>query len=306
MRGVRGLGARLFQALLTLWVATVVIFLLVRITGSPVDVMLPETATAEQRELTTKLLGLDKPLPYQYWIYVTRLLKGDFGRSYTMNADIGPLLLDRFWNTVLLATAAMAVGVALALPLGVLAAARRGRALDRLANVVALGGMSMPSFLTGILAALVFGVWLGWFPIFGARSWKHFVLPAMTLGWFNSAGLLRLLRSGMLDVLSSEYIKAARAKGLSDGLILWKHALRNAALPVLTFLGLSYGILLAGAVTTEVVFAWPGIGALASESVARRDFPVIQAVTLLTSAAIVVINLTVDILYGVLDPRLRR
>lgn len=306
MRGVRGLGARLFQALLTLWVATVVIFLLVRVTGSPVDVMLPETATAEQRELTTKLLGLDKPLPYQYWIYVTRLLKGDFGRSYTMNADIGPLLLDRFWNTVLLATAAMAVGVALALPLGVLAAARRGRALDRLANVVALGGMSMPSFLTGILAALVFGVWLGWFPIFGARSWKHFVLPAMTLGWFNSAGLLRLLRSGMLDVLSSEYIKAARAKGLSDGLILWKHALRNAALPVLTFLGLSYGILLAGAVTTEVVFAWPGIGALASESVARRDFPVIQAVTLLTSAAIVVINLTVDILYGVLDPRLRR
>lgn len=306
MRGVRGLGARLFQALLTLWVATVVIFLLVRITGSPVDVMLPETATAEQRELTTKLLGLDKPLPYQYWVYVTRLLKGDFGRSYTMNADIGPLLLDRFWNTVLLATAAMAVGVALALPLGVLAAARRGRALDRLANVVALGGMSMPSFLTGILAALVFGVWLGWFPIFGARSWKHFVLPAMTLGWFNSAGLLRLLRSGMLDVLSSEYIKAARAKGLSDGLILWKHALRNAALPVLTFLGLSYGILLAGAVTTEVVFAWPGIGALASESVARRDFPVIQAVTLLTSAAIVVINLTVDVLYGVLDPRLRR
>lgn len=306
MRGVRGLGARLFQALLTLWVATVVIFLLVRITGSPVDVMLPETATAEQRELTTKMLGLDKPLPYQYWVYVTRLLKGDFGRSYTMNADIGPLLLDRFWNTVLLATAAMAVGVVLALPLGVLAAAHRGRALDRLANVVALGGMSMPSFLTGILAALVFGVWLGWFPIFGARSWKHFVLPAMTLGWFNSAGLLRLLRSGMLDVLSSEYIKAARAKGLSDGLILWKHALRNAALPVLTFLGLSYGILLAGAVTTEVVFAWPGIGALASESVARRDFPVIQAVTLLTSAAIVVINLTVDVLYGVLDPRLRR
>jgi len=306
VRGVRGLGARLFQALLTLWVATVVIFLLVRITGSPVDVMLPETATAEQRELTTKMLGLDKPLPYQYWVYVTRLLKGDFGRSYTMNADIGPLLLDRFWNTVLLATAAMAVGVVLALPLGVLAAAHRGRALDRLANVVALGGMSMPSFLTGILAALVFGVWLGWFPIFGARSWKHFVLPAMTLGWFNSAGLLRLLRSGMLDVLSSEYIKAARAKGLSDGLILWKHALRNAALPVLTFLGLSYGILLAGAVTTEVVFAWPGIGALASESVARRDFPVIQAVTLLTSAAIVVINLTVDVLYGVLDPRLRR
>jgi peptide/nickel transport system permease protein len=200
----------------------------------------------------------------------------------------------------------MAVGVVLALPLGVLAAARRGRALDRLANVLALGGMSMPSFLTGILAALVFGVWLGWFPIFGARSWRHFVLPAMTLGWFNSAGLLRLLRSGMLDVLSSEYIKAARAKGLSDGLILWKHALRNAALPVLTFLGLSYGILLAGAVTTEVVFAWPGIGALASESVARRDFPVIQAVTLLTSATIVVINLTIDILYGVLDPRLRR
>ena len=300
------LGARLLQALVTLWVATVVVFLLVRVTGSPVDVMLPETATPEQREFTTRLLGLDRPLPYQYWLYVSRLLQGDLGRSYTMNADIGPLLLDRFWNTALLATAAMAVGVVVALPLGVLATRRRGGLLDTVASLVALGGMSMPSFLTGILAILVFGVWLGWFPIFGARSWRHFVLPAVTLGWFNSAGLLRLLRSGMLDVLSSEYITAARAKGLSERRVLWKHALRNAALPVLTFLGLSYGILLAGAVTTEVVFAWPGIGALASESVARRDFPVIQAVTLLTSAAIVVINLTVDVLYGVLDPRLRQ
>jgi len=294
------------QALVTLWITTVVIFLLVRITGSPVDVILPQTATSEQREATIKRLGLDRPLAYQYWLYLSRLLQGDLGRSYTLNADIGPLLRDHFWNTFRLASAAMAVGVTLAVPLGVLASVSRGGPLDKLASIIALGGMSLPSFITGILAILVFGVWLGWLPIYGAGSWKHFVLPAVTLGWFNSAGILRLLRSGMLDVLGSEYVKVARAKGLAESSVLWKHALRNAALPALTFLGFSYGILLAGAITTEVVFAWPGLGTLASDSVARRDFPIIQAVTLLTSATIIVINLSVDVVYAMLDPRIRR
>src|SRR5882724_4151258 len=279
----RQIGMSVVQALVTLWITTVVIFLLVRITGSPVDVILPQTATSEQREATIKRLGLDRPLAYQYWLYLSRLLQGDLGRSYTLNADIGPLLRDHFWNTFRLASAAMAVGVTLAVPLGVLASVSRGGPLDKLASIIALGGMSLPSFITGILAILVFGVWLGWLPIYGAGSWKHFVLPAVTLGWFNSAGILRLLRSGMLDVLGSEYVKVARAKGLAESSVLWKHALRNAALPALTFLGFSYGILLAGAITTEVVFAWPGLGTLASDSVARRDFPIIQAVTLLTS-----------------------
>jgi peptide/nickel transport system permease protein len=302
----RQIGMSVVQALVTLWITTVVIFLLVRITGSPVDVILPETATAEQREATIKRLGLDRPLAYQYWLYLSRLLQGDLGRSYTLNADIGPLLRDHFWNTFRLASAAMAVGVTLAVPLGVLASVSRGSPLDKLASIIALGGMSLPSFITGILAILVFGVWLGWLPIYGAGSWKHFVLPAVTLGWFNSAGILRLLRSGMLDVLGSEYVKVARAKGLAESSVLWKHALRNAALPALTFLGFSYGILLAGAITTEVVFAWPGLGTLASDSVARRDFPIIQAVTLLTSATIIVINLSVDVVYVMLDPRIRQ
>jgi len=302
----RQIGMSVVQALVTLWITTVVIFLLVRITGSPVDVILPQTATSEQREATIKRLGLDRPLAYQYWLYLSRLLQGDLGRSYTLNADIGPLLRDHFWNTFRLASAAMAVGVTLAVPLGVLASVSRGGPLDKLASIIALGGMSLPSFITGILAILVFGVWLGWLPIYGAGSWKHFVLPAVTLGWFNSAGILRLLRSGMLDVLGSEYVKVARAKGLAESSVLWKHALRNAALPALTFLGFSYGILLAGAITTEVVFAWPGLGTLASDSVARRDFPIIQAVTLLTSATIIVINLSVDVVYAMLDPRIRR
>jgi len=213
--------------------------------------------------------------------------------------------LNHFWNTFRLATASMLIGGVLAIPLAILAAKRRGSAWDRLASLVALGGMSMPSFITGILAILVFGVWLRWLPIYGAGGWKHFILPAITLGWFNSAGILRLLRSGMLDVLSSEYVKTARAKGLSERVVLWKHGLRNAALPTVTFLGFSYGLLLAGAVTTEVVFAWPGLGWLAAEAVTRRDFPIVQAVTLLTSAMIIALNLMVDVLYAVLDPRIR-
>ena len=301
----RQIVVSVFQAVLTLWITTIVIFLLVRITGSPVDVILPQTATAEQRQATIARLGLDRPLVEQYGLYLARLLRGDLGRSYTLNTDIGPLLRDHFWNTFRLASAAMVVGVILAVPLGVLASVRRGGPWDKLASLVALGGMSLPSFITGILAILVFGVWLGWLPIYGAGSWRHFVLPALTLGWFNSAGILRLLRSGMLDVLGSEYVKVARAKGLAEATVLWKHALRNAALPALTFVGFSYGLLLAGAITTEVVFAWPGLGSLASESVARRDFPLIQAVTLLTSAMIVLINLSVDLAYAVLDPRIR-
>ena len=301
----RRIVVSVLQAVLTLWITTIVIFLLVRITGSPVDVILPQTATAEQRQATITRLGLDRPLAEQYGLYLARLVRGDLGRSYTLNTDIGPLLRDHFWNTFRLASAAMVVGVILAVPLGVLASVRRGGPWDKLASLVALGGMSLPSFITGILAILVFGVWLGWLPIYGAGSWRHFVLPALTLGWFNSAGILRLLRSGMLDVLGMEYVKVARAKGLAEAVVLWKHALRNAALPALTFVGFSYGLLLAGAITTEVVFAWPGLGSLASESVARRDFPLIQAVTLLTSAMIVVINLSVDLAYAVLDPRIR-
>ena len=288
-----------------MWLMTIVIFCLVRVTGSPVDVILPDTATNDQREQATKLLGLDRPLVVQYALYLATLVKGDFGRSYTLNVDIGPLVLSHFWNTFRLATVSMVFGAVLAIPLAVLAAKRRGSAWDRLASLVALGGMSMPSFITGILAILVFRVWLRWLPIYGAGGWKHFILPAITLGWFNSAGILRLLRSGMLDVLSSEYVKTARAKGLAERVVLWKHGLRNAALPTLTFLGFSYGLLLAGAVTTEVVFAWPGLGWLAAEAVTRRDFPIVQAVTLLTSAMIIALNLTVDVLYAVLDPRIR-
>jgi peptide/nickel transport system permease protein len=301
----RQIGLRLIEAVFTLWLTTIAIFCLVRASGSPVDVILPDTATAEQRAEATQLLGLDRPLVVQYGLYLWRLAHADFGRSYTLNVEIAPLLIDHFWNTFRLATASMVVGGALAIPLGILAARQRGGWGDRVASLLALGGMSMPSFLTGIVAILVFGVWLRWFPVYGAVGWKHFVLPAVTLAWFNSAGVLRLLRSGMLDVLSSEYVKTARAKGLAERVVLWKHGLRNAALPVLTFFGFSYGLLLAGAVTTEVVFAWPGLGYLAAEAVTRRDFPIVQAVTLLTSAAIVAVNLIVDVLYGVLDPRIR-
>jgi peptide/nickel transport system permease protein len=298
-------GTRTTQALATLWILSIVVFLLARITGSPLDLLRPDAATAENREALLHELGLDRPLPVQYWQFLTNLLKGDLGRSFVLKTDIGPLLVSRFWSTFWLATVAMGVALAIAVPLGLLAAANRGGIWDTLATLLALGGMATPTFVSGIAGILIFGVWLGWLPSFGVGTWKHFVLPAITLGWFNSAGILRLLRSSMLDVLDQEYIKFARLTGVPDRVVIWKHALRNALLPVLTFVGFSYGILIAGAIATETVFAWPGMGRLAYDSILNRDFPVLQAITLVWSAIIIAINFMVDILYGVLDPRIR-
>ena len=200
----------------------------------------------------------------------------------------------------------MGFTIVVSLPLGVIAAVKRGRWADKGAMTFATLGQSLPPFFTGVLSILVFAVWFQLLPAQGAESWKHYVLPAVTMGWFTGAGVTRLMRSGMLGVLDSEYIKLARAKGTSETKVIWKHAMRNALIPVVTFIGLMYGILLAAAVSTEVVFGWPGMGRLAFEAVSWRDFPLLQAVVLVWSLVIIGINLLIDLSYGILDPRIRR
>jgi peptide/nickel transport system permease protein len=299
------IGKRLGQALITMLFVSGAIFLLSHATGNPADVILPIEATAEQRQQLIERLGLDEPLYKQYWIFIGNALQGDFERSIRTRAPVMDLVGDRFWNSVKLTTAAMSFTILVSVPLGVLAAVRRGRWADKAAMTFAVVGQSLPPFFTGILAILVFAVWFQVLPAQGADTWTAYVLPAVTMGWFTGAGVTRLMRSGMLEVLDSEYIKLARVKGLSETKVVWKHAWRNALIPVVTFIGLMYGILLAAAVSTEVVFGWPGLGRLAFEAVSWRDFPLLQAVVLVWALVIVGINLAVDLTYGLLDPRIR-
>ena len=300
------IGKRLAQALITMIAVTIAVFLLSHSTGNPADVILPIEAGGEERAALTDRLGLNKPLPEQYWIFITNAIQGDFERSIRTRAPVMELVGDRFWNSIKLTTAAMGFTILVSLPLGVLAAVKRGRWAAQGAMTFATLGQSLPPFFTGVLSILVFAVWFQLLPAQGADSWKHYILPAVTMGWFTGAGVTRLMRSGMLGVLDSEYIKLARAKGTSETRVIWKHAMRNALIPVVTFIGLMYGILLAAAVSTEVVFGWPGMGRLAFEAVSWRDFPLLQAVVLVWSLVIIGINLLIDLSYGILDPRIRR
>ena len=300
------IAKRLAQAAITMIAVTIAVFLLSHATGNPADVILPIEATGEQRAALIDRLGLNEPLTEQYWIFITNAVQGDFERSIRTRSPVMDLVGDRFWNSIKLATAAIGFTILVSAPLGVIAAVRRGRWADKGAMTFATLGQSLPPFFTGVLAILVFAVWFRVLPAQGADTWKHYVLPAVTMGWFTGAGVTRLMRSGMLEVLDSEYIKLARAKGTSETKVIWKHAMRNALIPVVTFVGLMYGILLAAAVSTEVVFGWPGMGRLAFEAVSWRDFPLLQAVVLVWSLVIIGINLVVDLSYGLLDPRIRR
>jgi peptide/nickel transport system permease protein len=296
---------RLFQALLTLLAASFLVFALARVTGSPADTMLPMDATPAEREAMIKRLGLDLPIMQQYWRYLQDAVKGDFGVSLRTKRPVTELVGDRLFNSLKLASAAMAFTIIISLPLGVIAAVYRGRFWDRFSMTIALLGQSLPSFWTGIVFILVFSVMLGWLPTSGMGGWQHYVLPAVAMGWFTSAGVVRLLRSSTLEVLDTEYIKLARLKGLREIVVVGKHAVRNALIPVITFVGFMYGIIIAAAITTEVVFTWPGLGRLAYEAVLWRDFPLLQLTVLTWAALIILINFLVDLIYVVLDPRIR-
>ena len=267
--------------------------------------MLPEDATAEDRAELTQTLGLDGPLLDQFLIFVGKALHGDLGTSIRMKQPAAEAFFDRLPNTLVLIPWALLLGMVLGIPLGVVAALHRGSFLDRAAGTVAVLGIAMPSFWLGILLIFVFSVELGWLPSSRMGGPEHYVLPVITLGAFLVAGFMRITRSAMLEVMESEFVKLARIKGLSETTVIWKHCLRNALIPVLTLWGVFVGNLITGAIVTETVFAWPGIGRLTYEAVIYRDFPLLQAVIILKSILILAINLGVDILYAYVDPRIR-
>jgi len=296
---------RLVQSLVALAILSVVVFVLARATGDPLHMILPMSATAEDYDNARKYLGLDRPYVEQYLSFVGRALVGDFGTSLRARRPVLDLLRDRLPGSLKLATFAMGVSLALAFPLGIMAAVKKGTTLDRTAQVVSVLGQSLPTFWVAIVLVEVVAGRLQWLPAGGNEGFTSYILPGFTLGWFVVAGLMRLLRSGMLEVLDSEYVKLARLKGVTERRVVWVHALRNALVPVVTFAGIYFAILVTTAIVVETVFAWPGLGRLAYDGITSRDFPVIQAVVLTTAAIVAVVNLCVDCLYALIDPRIR-
>lgn len=299
------IASRFLQGLVTLLVVSFAVFALAHASGDPVDVMLPIEATLEEREALAERMGFDDPLHVQYWRYLTHAVQGDFGDSIRTGEPATQLVGGRIGTSLTLATAALVLTLLVSIPFGVLAAVKRGRWLDKAAMAVSLGGQAVPVFWIGPIAVLVFAVRLGWLPTAGSTSWRHYVLPSIVLSWGIAAGIVRLLRSTMLEVLDSEYIKLARSKGVHERVVVWKHALRNGMIPVVTLIGLMYGVIVTGVIVVEVVFALPGLGRLGYEAVQWRDFPVLQLTVLMFVFVIVLVNFLVDISYGIIDPRAR-
>ena len=300
------LAQRLAGAVLVVFGVISIVFLLIHlIPGDPIEIMLGEAASSTDREALRVALGLDQPVLLQFTHYLHGLLQFDLGASLQSRRPVTDLLQERLPATLLLAGVTLAVTLALALPLGMLAAVRRGSAWDGGAMAFSMLGVSIPNFWLGPLLILVFSLWLGWFPVSGREGAGSVVLPAVTLGTGLAAVLSRMVRSSMLEVLGEDYIRTARAKGLPPQRVILHHGLRNALLPVITLLGLQLGALLAGAVITETVFSWPGIGLLTIEAIQSRDYPVVQACVLLISVGYVLVNLLTDIAYAWADPRIR-
>jgi ABC-type dipeptide/oligopeptide/nickel transport system permease component len=302
---VRFVLSRLLQSLAALAILSVVVFVLARATGDPLSLILPMSATEEDYANARRYLGLDRPYVEQYVSFVRKSLTGDFGMSLRARRPVSELIGERLPNSLRLAAFAMAVSLAFAVPLGIVAAVKKDSRVDRAAQVIAVLGQSLPTFWLAIVLVEIVAGRLQWLPAGGIEGFTSYILPGLTLGWFVVAGLMRLLRSGMLEVLDSEYVKLARIKGVDERRVVWLHALRNALIPVITFAGIYFAILVTTAIVVETVFAWPGLGRLAYEGISARDFPVIQAVVLTTAAIVAVVNLGVDCLYAVIDPRIR-
>jgi ABC-type dipeptide/oligopeptide/nickel transport system permease component len=312
---------RLWQSLLVLFGISIIIFTILHLTGDPAVLLMPPDATKEDIDNFRKVMGFNDPLflqwppwehlrpPWgfltdtQYGRFFTGVVRGDFGNSFRHQQPAMSLVMERMPATVQLTLTAMAIAVCVAVPVGILSAVRRNSVLDHTGMVLALLGQSMPVYWLGIMFILLFAVRLNLLPAFGAGSWQHLILPAITLGAFSMARIARLTRSSMLEVLGQEYVRTARAKGLSELRTVLKHGLKNAAIPVVTVIGLDMGTLLGGAVITETIFAWPGVGRLAVQAISYRDYPLVQAAVFTLALIFVLINFLVDILYTYLDPR---
>ena len=301
----RFLVRRLIITVVTLFAVSIIIFIMARISGDPRTMMLGDFTTKEQYEVIGKKLGLDKSYLEQYWIFIKDLARGDFGDSINEQKPAGEVIGKRVLATLELGGAAFFFSLLVGIPLGVLSAVRRGTIFDTLGKMVALVGQSAPTFWLGIMLIFLFAVRLEWVPPSGRQEATSIVLPAITLGWFFAAANMRLVRSAMLDVMDTEYIKLAKAKGVPTLSIVWKHALRNALIPPLTFAGVTLGNLVAGSITTELVFAWPGLGLLAIQATLISDYPVLQGVVIIFTLMYLAAAFLVDVLYAYIDPRIR-
>ncbi len=305
-------SVRLFVTLPSLWIVVTVVFLLIHLVpGDPITLMLGEGASAGDIAGLRHSYGMDRPLSEQYFGYWRGLGHGDLGRSLRLHDSVWHLILQRYPYTLALTLAAMMFGIALAIPAGVAAAQHRGRSLDRVLSFGSLLGLSLPNFALGPVLILVISIQLGWLPVSGTGVGpvdflRHLLLPAVTLGLGVAAILTRMVRSAMLEELGQEYIRTARAKGLPEKTVVYRHALRNALTPILTVLGLQFGSLLAGAIVTETIFGWPGLGRLTLSAVSNRDYPLVQGCILAIGITYVMVNFATDSLYAVADPRMRR
>lgn len=301
----RYIAKRAGYALISLFLLSLTIFLFVRVTGDPAVLLVEPGASKDDLEMIRNQLGLDRSLGVQYVAFMASLLRGDFGQSFYYRTPVLELYLQRLPHSLLLAGAAMVFSLLIGIPTGIIAAVRVNGWWDSAGKLFALLGLSLPSFWVGLVMILFFSVYLGWFPSSGSGTVWHVVMPALSLGWVFAAAHMRLTRSSMLEVLGSEYVKLARIKGLPEALVIGKHALKNALIPVLTLAGINLVLMVNVAVVVETVFAWPGVGRLLYEGIAFRDFPIVQTTVILGGAMIVVVNFIVDLLYAVIDPRIR-
>ncbi|MGV8834433.1 MAG: nickel ABC transporter permease [Devosia sp.] len=301
---LRYIFTRLFHTVLVILGISVISFIFLHLSGDPVSLILPQDATSDQIENLRREMRLDDPIYLQYFNFLTSALQGDLGRSIYTREPVTALILERMPATLELAFAALALALIVAIPTGVLAAVKRGSWIDTISMTVALIGLSMPHFWLGIMFIMFFSVQLGWLPTSGRGTWEQLVMPSLALGISLVALFARLTRSAMLEVLGQDYVRTARAKGLPEVLVVGKHALRNALIPLVTVIGMEFGFLLGGAVIIETVFAWPGVGRLIVQSILDRDYPVVQAAVMMLAVIFVAVNLAVDLLYAWLDPNI--
>lgn len=299
------LVTRLLHAVLVVWAVSVIVFALSHLSGDPGALLLPANASSAQVEQFRQDMGLDQPLPVQYLVFLERALHGDLGRSIQTKEPVMELVLGRLPATLQLGGAAFLLSTLIALPVGVYTATHRGSVAERMLLGFTVIAQSMPVFWFGLMLILFFGVQLNWLPVAGASTPLHLILPATALSVYATSRNVRVLRSSMLEVLGNEYVRTARAKGLAERTVVWRHALRNSLIPVVTLVGLQLGVLLGGAIVTETVFSWPGVGRLIGDAIVFRDFPLLQAGVLFLSCVFVVANVLVDLVYVALDPRIR-
>ncbi len=299
------LARQLVQLVVVIVGISMLAFAILHVIGDPVLLLLPQNAGKAEYERYHKLLGLDKPIYVQYWKFSSRAIQGDFGKSWYTDTPAFRLVLERMPPTIYLTLAGLVMALLIALPLGIVAALKRHSFVDNLCTMIAVAGQAMPIFWLGIMLIIIFAVRLRALPASGYGTWQHFLMPAFTLGAFLAPLTMRLVRSGVSEIMNMEYIKTARAKGLGEWIVVVKHAFRNACIPVITVLGLQFGQLLGGAIITETVFAWPGVATLAVESIRNQDFPVVQCAVVLLALIIVSVNFLVDMIVGLIDPRIR-